>query len=484
MPQIPEYDGALYPAIDGDDKLVMDVDGVTYHVTVDELIKRISKLPVDDVAGTTYTILTTDVAREKRFTNASAKTLTIPPTSGFELSIIILVSNRSVTDITIAPDTGVTLNAQSLTIAPNESRVLRPHATNVWDVYGGGTTGDITAPVIVEMEATDAHTIVATFSEEITGDTGFAFSSAGALTVNSVTQTGDNELTFDIDETMTDSEDLGWTYTPGDIEDTSANAMIAASGSVTNSIPPVSYDPDAEAYWEAEELAASITVGDTDREAISDLYVALKAGTNPFATKIKGIFLGYGTGLINGKDLNVTTATNAPAISAAGYTFDGSNDAINTDIVPSTDLSDREAYFLYGKTFTGVTMIGARVSGAGTYIFLDSGGDIIFRLGSASDSTVTGEGGDGRFAIYRKSDTFAKVLKDGVQVFNSSLSAPSPANIPLAFGARNDDGAPFNPVGFQGGIVGGLIVGTDLSDAEASQIDIALGAFITATSRT
>jgi hypothetical protein len=134
MPTIDSYSGATASTVDTDDALIMSVDNVTFKVSIAELKKIINTIEEVAVAGTTYTLLATDQTKIVRATNASAKTFTVPPTSGFLIGASIIIRNASATDITLVAGTGVTLNGSDLTISQNNSLTVTPRATDNWDI--------------------------------------------------------------------------------------------------------------------------------------------------------------------------------------------------------------------------------------------------------------------------------------------------------------------------------------------------------------
>jgi hypothetical protein len=134
MPTIDSYSGTTASSVDTDDALIMSVDNVTFKVSIAELKKIINTIEEVAVAGTTYTLLATDQTKIVRATNASAKTFTVPPTSGFLIGASIIIRNASATDITLVAGTGVTLNGSDLTISQNNSLTVTPRATDNWDI--------------------------------------------------------------------------------------------------------------------------------------------------------------------------------------------------------------------------------------------------------------------------------------------------------------------------------------------------------------
>jgi hypothetical protein len=487
MPQLNEYDPITVSGVDETDLLLWEIDGVIYKMTRSEFRKITMLMEEVAVTGTTYTVLASDQGKEVRATAAGAKTFTIPSTTGFDVGVGITISNRSATDITIVAS-GTTLNG-SATIEENQSIVVKPRAGNTWDVYaGGGASASLTtlnAPTTLACANPGETTAAVTYTDTNSSPNEaswefYVYDNAGYTLPLVGTFTSLQDATT-VNITGLTASTQYWVrgIAKGDGVTTADSALSTGFDFTTDAAAGL--DADAQAYITAEETAASINIDSTNENAISALYTGIKAGTNPYTTKTKGMFLGYGTGLINGKDLDVTTTAAAPTISAAGYTFDGTNDAIHTEVIPNTHLGAVEAHFIYAKSITGQSIIGARDGGAGTYIWLNSGGDLIFRLGSAADITVSGQGGNGRYAIYRRADGNVRVLKNGVEIYEAINAAASPSLQSLSVGCRNDDGT---DVGFSGATVAAYIVGTNMTDVEAEQIDAALGTFVTATSRT
>jgi hypothetical protein len=254
---------------------------------------------------------------------------------------------------------------------------------------------------------------------------------------------------------------------------------IYPSGSRTDValIAPVGYDADAEAYFTAQGVTST-----TDKDNINNLFLALKASTNPF-TKIKRILLGYGNGLVDGKTATTLTATNAPTVGASGYTFDGVNDYIDLGIT-ALSLGDDEAHFFYQKTSSnGLCLLGAVAAGGGTRIFPgDATNHLFVRVsGTASDLNKGAAATSQRLAIWHNTSTTDLIIYRGGSLVSSvSLGTITPPSLNLFFGCSNEATTPSY---FVDGTFGGYILADGLTDAEALQIDAALGAFITATGR-
>lgn len=244
-----------------------------------------------------------------------------------------------------------------------------------------------------------------------------------------------------------------------------------------------SYDSDAIAYWTAEEGAASITIPDASKNNINAFITAAKSGTNYWGN-IVGLYMGYGTGLINAKNTSLSgTASTPPTIDGFGYTFLGSSSqSINLGIIPSTHLNSQEFYAMYLKSWTSSAIVGSVESGAGTYIF-PTNPSYEWRLSASGDVNAGVQAKPGTFVIWRKSDSFVTLSRNGTDVYDNSLGVTTPSTTPLAFGAFNSSGGPYNPAGFGTGTVGIFIVGKDLTDAQAAQMASDIATFITSESR-
>jgi hypothetical protein len=140
MPQFNEYTGATVAGIDDDDLLVFQVDGTILKLTTVQMRLLMSIVPIEDVSGTTYTLVAADQGKIKRASNASAKTLTVPSTSGFLLNAPIIIRNHGAGDLSLSVS-GSTINGSGTTLTQYQSAVLIPVSTNVWDLYIGGVGG-------------------------------------------------------------------------------------------------------------------------------------------------------------------------------------------------------------------------------------------------------------------------------------------------------------------------------------------------------
>jgi hypothetical protein len=97
---------------------------------------------VNGQTGTTYTLVIGDANKVVTMTNGSANTLTIPTNASvaFATGTIVIVGQLGAGATSIDPDTGVTLNGDTATIALSGQRTwtsLLKTGTNAWETYGG-----------------------------------------------------------------------------------------------------------------------------------------------------------------------------------------------------------------------------------------------------------------------------------------------------------------------------------------------------------
>lgn len=137
MPQYNEYDPVNAEDVGANDLILWEVGGETFKMTKSEFKLLTSMVEIEDVAGTTYTLLAADQGKIKRASNASAKTVTVPGTSGFILNAPIVIRNHGAGDLSLSAS-GATINGNSTTLTQYQSAVLVPISTDVWDLYIGG----------------------------------------------------------------------------------------------------------------------------------------------------------------------------------------------------------------------------------------------------------------------------------------------------------------------------------------------------------
>jgi hypothetical protein len=248
-----------------------------------------------------------------------------------------------------------------------------------------------------------------------------------------------------------------------------------------------SYDTDAQAYFTAEGITST-----GDKDAIDALIVGLKA--DGVWTKIKVLHLGYGTGLVNAKSPGTldATAPNGVTINASGYTFNGTNQYLNTGLNPNTHLTNAtEWHAFYVKSSTDDKAVsGAHDGSSSSYFFPRSSGNISFRISGASDLNGGANASAAGTYVFRVRETGVnentRGTKNGTQFYSNAVASGTSdtPNETIYIGAFSNAGTPVSHNASTLGIyiIGGGASG-DATDADMANIYTRINTFITATSR-
>lgn len=268
MPKIPEYPAVTASELDSNDQFVIDVDGTTKSITVDQAQTKLSQRQAVSPTGN-YTAVLSDATRVVRMNAASANDFIVPNNSSvaFEVGTFLIVRQVNLGTTTIKADTGVTLNGSSLELAQYKAAVLHKVGTDEWDVYVGGAAGEVdpgpggdtTPPELLSarVEDTDPDLILLEYDEELdatsTPDTtDFAVSGGRtviSVTIGSVVVDDNHYVMVEVDDPFDSEDDITISYTPGtnkikDLHGNPADALI--SEPVTNNILPAGGVEDAE----------------------------------------------------------------------------------------------------------------------------------------------------------------------------------------------------------------------------------------------
>ena len=115
-------------------------DTATQPADLSSAIAAAQTVDINAQTGTTYTLVVGDASKAVECSNASAITLTVPPNASvaFAVGTVIEVLQVGAGQVTLAPGSGVTLNAANgLKTSKQWSAVtLRKRATNDWLVAG------------------------------------------------------------------------------------------------------------------------------------------------------------------------------------------------------------------------------------------------------------------------------------------------------------------------------------------------------------
>ena len=130
--RIATFDGITGKLLQDGGKVIADLVAVTDPVTI------------NDQSGTTYPLVLADVGKLVTLANAAAITLTVPTNAAvaFPVGTIIALQQMGVGAVSVAGDTGVTINgttpgSETLTNAQYlTTATLTKHGTDVWTLTG------------------------------------------------------------------------------------------------------------------------------------------------------------------------------------------------------------------------------------------------------------------------------------------------------------------------------------------------------------
>lgn len=374
----------------------------------------------------------------------------------------------------------------------------------------GGGGGDVTAPTITSIVVEDAtpdklriYYNESLDTSSIPSNSNYIKNEGGAgsgFTGTPVVGTNYVELTLSPAMANGDVWDLG--YTGSAVKDLAGNSAGTFSiQPITNNVGAGggSYDAATLAWIAAEETKNSSTMSTTMKDAADDVVTALKAGT--LWAKMKSVHLISESGTLNLKDPDDDDASfhleqvagSGATIDANGWTFDGVNDALNTNFIPATHVTQwNQHYSIYIKTTAATGYVyGAVGSGHATYFSPKDGSNINFRIQSGGDLNGGANANTaGRYvaSVINNSGTIQRRLtKNGSVVYTQDSSSGTDTGQPVPhntyLGAFYNDGSGL-PANFFAGTVGWLTEGEGLTDAEITELDGIMSTFITATSRT
>lgn len=117
------------------------VDGET-RVTISATAELTSTVTPTDVAGTTYTLLATDLGRSVRTSSSSAVTITVPPQSdvAWPTGALIHIRQLGAGQVTVQGGSGVTITPSigraAATSGQPSAATLERTAEDEWFLYG------------------------------------------------------------------------------------------------------------------------------------------------------------------------------------------------------------------------------------------------------------------------------------------------------------------------------------------------------------
>lgn len=232
--------------------------------------------------------------------------------------------------------------------------------------------------------------------------------------------------------------------TTGDSGNASANATIAAGN-----------DADAQAFFDA----AGVTLDGGEEAAINDWFVALKAASI-YTKGVAAYFPISETWLNAFNPLNTdgafrgTVSGTALSYDAGGATFNGTNNHVDTHIIPATHLAAKsECWSWYNSinSNSGVDYGGVATAVGGSYFLPSDGTNLTHRLQAGGDGSIANTTSNGRWLTNVRDNGDAttyqrRILKNGSVLYNnavnSGVSAAVPSTVVIYIGADNNDGTP------------------------------------------
>lgn len=254
-------------------------------------------------------------------------------------------------------------------------------------------------------------------------------------------------------------------------------------------------DTDAIAYISEVETQGG-TLSDTDKEAVDDLYIGLKADSIYTKLKVMYPFMGAisQSTAINGisptdADTTISWAldlTGSANHTTAGITIPSGDEGYGdiadapSDLLSSVNDASIGHYasdVLSGNGFVVAPSANTTSAGVRFQMYAESGGNLYPAIGNASFASYdNGSAPIGRWIISRDSSTSLVLYKNGAEVGTSTESNSGASLNTNSLRFFNASIAPTNEVR---GTYGFLFVGEGLDSTEAVNMDTAISTFLT-----
>lgn len=472
MPKIPDYTPVTAAGVDADDKIAIDIDGVTHHITEEELA---NKLRTDgqpfETKTADHTLVLSDGGKIIRMDVAGANTVNVPLDSSVDFPIGTYIGIRQVGagTTTISAAVGVTVNSDSLVVGGiNKGSMLHKVAANEWDYYSQGAATALTtlnAPTSLSAGTPGETTATITFTDSngSPNESGYRFYLYDNVDLN-LPLVGTFNTAADatsVNITGLSSSTNYWVkgYALGDSV-TTADSGFSSTLSFTTA---AAAGEEAEfTTWYAAVTGASGSLTAPQQTAYNDFIAELKAA-GVFSTHFDFIQILCGGSdaackfnLVNPADTDAAyraTFVNSPTFGSTGVSLNGTDEYIQSHWIgalASKAGTDDYHVGVYSNTVAGVAGF--------TFGVVDGTASSIYAITRATDDTsyvrqpnsaevpfADATTGKGYYLIQTRPSGAPAVFtyKDGVQKLaqaNNGAGLGLPPNYKLVFGARNTNG--------------------------------------------
>jgi hypothetical protein len=265
--------------------------------------------------------------------------------------------------------------------------------------------------------------------------------------------------------------------------------MILASHGIIASSGGVSFDADAAAFF-ARVTAAGGTLSVTEKTAVNQMVLDMKAGGSPIWNQMQAIYpyVGGGTGTLiqkqaalsqNLKSASFTGSFTATDITYSNKGFKGGGllGFFNTNFnYNNCGLNSIHSSVYVQETYTSLGNLWCITNGGS---FVGSSGRNEFAVNDFFANIVAANTNPGLEIVYRDSSSQSKRLR-GNSLSTSSLSSSSLCNQNAFVGCYNNAGV---AAAFSGYTFSFASMGNGLTDAQASSLNTIVQAFQTSLSR-
>jgi hypothetical protein len=261
--------------------------------------------------------------------------------------------------------------------------------------------------------------------------------------------------------------------------------ILSSHGLIASQI--ASFDADAVAFFNRVTTAGG-TLSTTEKQAVNQLVLDLKA--NSLWTPMKAIYPMVGASAAacsqNLKSSSFTgTFSSGWTFASTGVTPNGSSDYMDTNLIPSSNMSNSSASMGFANNIANTNAsgieIGVQSAIEGMTIWSNAFSSSNSRIGRGADASSSAYTNAGRLYGSRTSSTLQTLYRNGVSVATGSGAVtPLETVYKITLGGLNLSGTPnlFANCRYTFAFIGDGLSGTNITN-----LDSAIVAFQTTLSR-